>query len=325
MESLILAIVLFIIGILATINRKRFAQPVSAQGQYGTEVRQREAIHTALGIAAPAAFVLALVVLVVAAFVTIEPGKVGIQVLFGQTSSEVLQPGIHLINPLEEIVRMDIRTQAYTMSAKTNEGQVKGDDAIQVLSRDGLTLQLEVTVQYHLSPSSAPNVYTTIGLDYVEKIVRPEIRSALREAAVNYPATDLYSSKRDDYTNLVRDKLVQAFKSRGIILEGVLIRDILLPEKVRTAIDEKIAAEQESQKMQYVLQRESQEADRKRVEAGGISDAQRIIAGSLTNQYLQYNYITTLKELVNSKNSTFVITPFDSKLTPMLNVNGAAH
>jgi len=119
----------------------------------------------------------------------------------------------------------------------------------------------------------------------------------------------------------VKDKLVAAFKDRGIVLENELLRDILLPEKVRTAIDEKIAAEQESQKMQYVLQRERQEADRKRVEAAGISDAQKIIAGSLTNQYLQYNYITTLKELVNSKNSTFVITPFDSKLTPMLNVN----
>jgi regulator of protease activity HflC (stomatin/prohibitin superfamily) len=215
---------------------------------------------------------------------------------------------------------MDTRTQAYTMSGKANEGQVKGDDAIQVLSSDGLTLTLEVTVQYHLSQPSAPKVYSLIGLDYVEKVVRPEIRSALRDAAVNYQATDLYASQRDNYTRQVKDGLISAFKTRGIVLENVLLRDILLPEKIRTAIDEKIAAEQESQKMQYVLQRERQEADRKRVEAGGISDAQKIIAGSLTNQYLQYNYISTLKELVNSKNSTFVITPFDQKLTPMLNM-----
>jgi regulator of protease activity HflC (stomatin/prohibitin superfamily) len=271
-------------------------------------------------IAYPVFFLLAIIVLGFGSFVTIEPGEVGVQVLFGSVQSDVLESGFHVINPLLNIVRMDARTQAYTMSAKTNEGQVHGDDAIQVLSQDGLTLTLEVTVQYHLSPESAPKVYSKIGLDYVEKVVRPEIRSALRDAAVNFLATDLYSTKRDDYTRLVKDKLLAAFKDRGIVLEASLLRDILLPEKVRTAIDEKIAAEQESQKMQYILQREKQEADRKRVEAGGISDAQKIIAGSLTNQYLQYNYISTLKELVNSKNSTFVITPFDQKLTPMLNM-----
>ena len=282
---------------------------------------QQRSVSRAANIAWPVFLLIAVLVLAVGSFVTIDPGEVGIQVFFGDVQQSTLESGFHVINPLITIVRMDSRTQAYTMSAKTNEGQIRGDDAIQVLSQDGLTLTLEVTVQYHLSPASAPKVYNSIGLDYVEKVVRPEIRSALRDAAVNYLATDLYSSKRDDYTGLVKSKLLTAFKDRGIVLENVLLRDILLPEKVRTAIDEKIAAEQESQKMQYVLQRERQEADRKRVEAAGISDAQKIIAGSLTNQYLQYNYITTLKELVNSKNSTFVITPFDSKLTPMLNVN----
>ena len=303
------------------VRRQRLSQPKTASGQYGTEVKTDHTLNTIASVMTPVFFVLALIVLGFGAFVTIEPGEVGIQVLFGSTSNDVLESGFHVINPLVNVVRMDIRTQAYTMSAKSNEGQVKGDDAIQVLSQDGLTLQLEVTVQYHLSSKSAPNVYSKIGLDYVEKIVRPEIRSALREAGVNYLATDLYSSKRNDYTGLVREKILAAFKDRGIVMENVLLRDILLPEKVRGAIDEKIAAEQESQKMQYVLQREKQEADRKRVEAGGISDAQRIIASSLTNQYLQYNYISTLKELVNSKNSTFVIAPVDSKLTPLLNVN----
>ncbi len=315
MESLFFFLVFIALGIGAVIARR------SKYSQNASGGIQQNSIARAAGIAYPIFFLLAILILAIGSFVTIEPGEVGVQVFFGDVQNDVLASGFHLINPLINIVRMDSRTQAYTMSAKTNEGQVKGDDAIQVLSQDGLTLTLEVTVQYHLSQPSAPKVYSTIGLDYVEKVVRPEIRSALRDAAVNYLATDLYSTKRDDYTRTVKDKLVAAFKDRGIVLENELLRDILLPEKVRTAIDEKIAAEQESQKMQYVLQRERQEADRKRVEAAGISDAQKIIAGSLTNQYLQYNYITTLKELVNSKNSTFVITPFDSKLTPMLNVN----
>ena len=89
---------------------------------------------------------------------------------------------------------------------------------------------------------------------------------------------------------------------------------------MREAINDKIAAEQESQKMVYILQKERQEADRKRVEAAGISDAQKIISSSLTNQYLQYNYIQALKELTQSKNSTFVIAPMDQKLVPMINV-----
>jgi regulator of protease activity HflC (stomatin/prohibitin superfamily) len=321
MESLFFFILLVGIGILLLVMRGRYGPVVTASGQYGTEVKQRQTIHAALGILGPVLIGLGILVIAAGSFVTVDPGEVGIKIFFGETEPDILDPGFHVINPLLSVARLNTQTQAYTMSAKTNEGQVKGDDAIQVLSSDGLTLTLEVTVQYHLLPSSAPKVYSTIGNDYVEKIVRPEIRSALRDAAVNYLATDLYASKRVDFTNLVRDKLIKAFTARGIVLESVLLRDILLPEKVRTAIDEKIAAEQESQKMQYVLQRESQEADRKRIEAGGISDAQKIIAGSLTNQYLQYNYITTLKELVNSKNSTFVITPFDSKLTPMLNVN----
>jgi regulator of protease activity HflC (stomatin/prohibitin superfamily) len=315
MESLFFFLFFVALGVAAFVARR---------SRYSTDpsgALRQPSMSRIAGIAYPVFFVIALLILAFGSFVTIEPGEAGVKVIFGDVQKDILESGFHIINPLINVVRMDARTQAYTMSGKHDEGQVKGDDAIQVLSRDGLTITLEVTVQYHLSQVSAPKIYSLVGLDYVEKVVRPEIRSALRDAAVNYLATDLYSTKRDDYTRLVKEKLLAAFRDRGIVLENVLLRDIALPEKVRTAIDEKIAAEQESQKMQYVLQRESQEADRKRVEAGGISDAQKIIAGSLTNQYLQYNYITTLKELVNSKNSTFVITPFDSKLTPMLNVN----
>lgn len=271
--------------------------------------------------AAFVAFALAIVVLASGSFVTVEPGELGVKVFFGRVETDVLESGFHLINPLTEVVRMDARTQAYTMSGRTNEGAVVGDDAIEVLSRDGLALKLEVTVQYHLTPSTAPKVYKTLANDYVERVVRPETRSALRDAAVAFQSTDLYASRREDFVNHVRTRLTKSFNLRGIALENVLLRDVQLPPKVREAIDVKISAEQEAQKMQYVLQRERQEAERKRVEAAGISDAQRIIASSLTSQYLQYNYISTLKELVNSKNATFVITPFDQKLTPMLNMS----
>jgi len=308
MGTLLLAAILLLVG-LGLIISSRAAVP--GLGAAAT-------LRRPVGLVAIA---LAFVVVALGSFVTVDAGQLGVKVFFGRVESDVLENGFHVINPLTEVVMMDGRTQAYTMSGKINEGQVQGDDAISVLSGDGLTLKLEVTVQYHLTPSTAPQVYKSLANDYVERVVRPETRAALRDAAVGFQATDLYSVRRGEFVNTVKEKLTRAFNTRGIALENVLLRDVVLPDKVRAAIDEKIAAEQEAQKMQYVLQREKQEAERKRVEAAGISDAQTIIAGSLTNQYLQYNYISTLRELVKSNNATFVITPFDQKLTPMLNLN----
>jgi regulator of protease activity HflC (stomatin/prohibitin superfamily) len=308
MGTLLLAAILLLVG-LGLIISSRAAVP--GLGAAAT-------LRRPVGLVAIA---LAFVVVALGSFVTVDAGQLGVKVFFGRVESDVLENGFHVINPLTEVVMMDGRTQAYTMSGKINEGQVQGDDAISVLSGDGLTLKLEVTVQYHLTPSTAPKVYKSLANDYVERVVRPETRAALRDAAVGFQATDLYSVRRGEFVNTVKEKLTRAFNTRGIALENVLLRDVVLPDKVRAAIDEKIAAEQEAQKMQYVLQREKQEAERKRVEAAGISDAQTIIAGSLTNQYLQYNYISTLRELVKSNNATFVITPFDQKLTPMLNLN----
>ncbi|MBC8145052.1 MAG: prohibitin family protein [bacterium] len=315
MNTLVIALLLAIAGIVLVFLRRSTAT--------GGDIHIAQRNGRVMRLAGVVAFALALVVLAGGSFVTIEPGEIGVKVFFGRVESDVLESGFHLVNPLTDIVRMDGRTQAYTMSGRANEGAVVGDDAIEVLSRDGLALKLEVTVQYHLTPSTAPKVYKTLANDYVERVVRPETRSALRDAAVGFQSTDLYAARRADFVNTVRSKLTASFNTRGIALENVLLRDVQLPPKVREAIDVKISAEQEAQKMQYVLQRERQEAERKRVEAAGISDAQRIIASSLTAQYLQYNYISTLKELVNSKNATFVITPFDQKLTPMLNMNPA--
>jgi regulator of protease activity HflC (stomatin/prohibitin superfamily) len=257
--------------------------------------------------------------LVYTAAVVIPPGHVGVQVLFGNVLDHTLENGLHIVNPFISVVEMDVKTQAYTMSAK--EADRRGSDgAIETLSSDGLTIRLELTVQYRLSAAQAAQVYRSIGEDYVEKVVRPEVRSAIRDAAVSYVATDLYSTKRGEFMQHVRTRLEHAFRARGIVHENTLLRDIELPKRVRAAIDEKIAAEQEAQKMVYVLNKEKQEADRKRVEAGGIADAQRIISSSLTNPYLQYNYIQTLRALADTKNATFVIAPMDQKLTPMLNV-----
>ena len=279
-----------------------------------------ERLSRMLNIVRNIAYVAIAVTIILSAIVQVGPGEVGIQVLFGSVQNGTLHSGLNLINPLVSIEKMDVKTQAYTMSSARDEGQVKGDDAITSLSMDGLTIKLDLTVWYRLSDNDAPQVYRTIGTDYVEKIVRPAIRTAIRDASVLYSATDIYSSKREDFVQNVTKNLNDAFNGRGVVLERVLLRNVELPEKVRTAIDEKIAAEQQAQQMVYVLQKERQEAERKKVEAQGISDAQRIVSLTITPQYLQYNYIQTMKDLMNSKNSTFVIAPYDQKLIPLFNM-----
>lgn len=279
-----------------------------------------ERLSRMLNIVRNIAYVAIAVTILLSAIVQVGPGEVGVQILFGSVQNGTLHSGLNLINPLVSIEKMDVKTQAYTMSSARDEGQVKGDDAITSLSMDGLTIKLDLTVWYRLNDDDAPQVYRTIGTDYVEKIVRPAIRTAIRDASVLYSATDIYSSKREDFVTNVTKNLNDAFNGRGVVLERVLLRNVELPEKVRTAIDEKIAAEQQAQQMVYVLQKERQEAERKKVEAQGISDAQRIVSLTITPQYLQYNYIQTMKDLMNSKNSTFVIAPYDQKLIPLFNM-----
>lgn len=262
-----------------------------------------------------------LVFLIFASLVQIGPGQVGVTILFGSVQDNTLKSGLNIINPLVDVEKMDIKTQAYTMSGVKDEGQIKGDDAISTLSSDGLTIKLDVTVWFRLSENEVPNLLRTLGTDYIEKIVRPASRTALRDVSVKYTATDIYSSKRDDFVNDITKNLEKSFEGRGIVLEKVLMRNIELPERVREAIDEKIAAEQRAQQMVYVLQKEKQEAERKQVEAKGIAEAQKIISNTINPQYLQWKYIEALKDLMNSKNNTIVITPYDQKLTPLLNLN----
>ncbi len=292
------AFILFtLVAVAAIIARSRVS--VTANTQYD--------IPKILGITSMASIALAVIFLTMASVTVIPAGNVGVQVLFGSVEDEALENGFHVINPLFNIREMDVRTQAYTMSGTHGEGQVKGDDAIEVLTSDGLTLKLEITVQYRLLPTAAPMVYRTIGDDYIEKIVRPEIRSALRDKAVNYLSTDLYSVKREDFVSKVQVLLDEGFKKRGLVLEGVLLRDVALPAAVQQSINAKISAQQDAQKMEFVLQKEKQEADRKRIEAQGIQDFQRIIAMGLSQQILEWKGIEATQKLAESPNTKIVV------------------
>jgi regulator of protease activity HflC (stomatin/prohibitin superfamily) len=239
-------------------------------------------------------------------FKQIDAGRVGVQSLYGNVENDILPSGLHLINPLLDITEFDIQTQNYTMSAIHNEGAQEGDDAIRVLSNDGLEVVIDLTVLYRISPESAPKIFKQIGVNYTDKIVRPVTRTRIRDNAVYYDAVALYSTKRNEFQQRIYKSIETDFKSRGLILEQLLIRNINLPASVKTTIESKINAEQEAQKMQFVLQKEKQEAERKRVEAQGIADYQRIISSGLSDKQLQYEQIKAQKELAASPNTKII-------------------
>ena len=239
-------------------------------------------------------------------FKQIDAGKVGVKSLYGSVQPDVLESGLHVVNPLLDITVFDVQTQNYTMSAVHSEGGQEGDDAIRVLSNDGLEVVLDLTVLYRVIPNEAPKILKGIGESYTDKIVRPVTRTRIRDNAVYYYAVALYSTKRNEFQQRIFKSIEADFKSRGLVLEQLLIRNINLPESVKKTIESKINAEQDAQKMTFVLQKEKQEAERKRVEAQGIADYQRIISLGLTDKQLQYEQIKAQKEIATSPNTKII-------------------
>ena len=269
--------------------------------------RSADPIGRFSGIATTVGGVVIILGLLLSAVKIIDPGRVGVQTLFGKVQGDVLESGLHIINPLVDVTIFDIRTQNYTMSAKSGEGQVEGDDAIRVLSSDGLEVTIDLSVLYKVNPAKAPFILQNIGINFENNIVRPVTRTAIRDNAVNYQAVDLYSTKRQEFQFKINKTISDNFARNGLEVQQVLVRNISLPATVRASIESKIQAEQDAQKMQFVLQKERQEADRKRVEAQGIADYQKIISMGLTAQQLQYQSILAQKEIALSPNTKIII------------------
>lgn len=237
----------------------------------------------------------------------IDAGEIGVQKLFGSIQKDVLVSGLHFINPLLDVTRLDVKTQNYTMSGVHDEGNKSGDDAIKVLTSDGLEVTIDLTVLYRVIGTDAPRLLIETGDDYRDKIVRPITRTKIRDNAVYYQAVDLFGSKRDEFQQRIYKSIEDDFKKRGLMLEQLLVRNITLPNSVKASIESKINAEQDAKKMEFVLLKEKQEAERKRVEAQGIADYQKIINTGLTDQQLQYEQIKAMKELALSANAKVIV------------------
>jgi regulator of protease activity HflC (stomatin/prohibitin superfamily) len=312
---------MFILGIIiiAGVIIFRSTYKVQAEDQRIGDKLKARLYGTIGGIAVGGFLILASLLRVVPA------GSVGVQVLFGRVmTNSTLSEGLNFVNPFVTLELMTIRTQAYTMSIATEEGQRYGDDAITSLTKDGLEVAMDLTVWYHMSKDEAANVYQKIGADFVEKIVRPAARTAIRNTTVLYNAVEIYSEKREEVQDQITKSLMKDFSDRGIVLEKVLLRNIKLPAKVKNAIEAKLEAEQDAQKMEFVLLKETKEAERKKIEAAGIAEAQRIIAQSLIGErgraYLSWKYLENLQSLYQSPNNTIVISPYDKNFIPLLQI-----
>jgi regulator of protease activity HflC (stomatin/prohibitin superfamily) len=298
---------LIILGILTIVAGYVLSAQVNTSARYGTIIRITGILLLVAGA-------------VTSMFKTIATGEVGVKTLYGKVENDVLYSGLHVVNPLFKITSFDVKTQNYTMSAVHDEGIKAGDDAIRVLSADGLEVTIDLSVLFKVRATSAPEILRQIGDDYLDKIVRPVSRTAIRDNAVSYEAVALYSTKRQEFQDRIFNTINSSFAKRGLVLEQLLVRNITLPESVKKTIESKINAEQDAQKMIFVLQKEKQEAERKRVEAEGIADYQKILSTGLSDKQLQYESIKAQRDLALSPNAKVIIMG-SNKATPIL-ING---
>lgn len=225
---------------------------------------------------------------------TVSTGHVGVTTLFGKVTGERLYEGIHVINPLKRVTELSIRTQ-----------EVK--EQAEVPSSEGLIMHLETSLLYRLDADHANELFQKVGPNYADVILAPNFRSVMRQVTAAHTAATLYSEGRERVASEMLVQMKAAAEPRGIIVENVLLREIRLPETLKTAIEAKQQADQEAQRMNFVLQREKQEAERKRIEAQGIADFQKIVSAGISQQLLEWKGIEATVEVAKSQNSKVVV------------------
>lgn len=224
----------------------------------------------------------------------VRTGHVGVVTLFGRVTGRTMTEGIHLVNPAARVHELDIKTQEIKERAS-------------VPSKEGLIMGLEASVLYHLQPERAAEVLRTVGTDYANVLLVPNFRSAIRGVTASNTASALYSDSRESIARQILTELQNQVQARGIVVERVLLRDLQLPETLKHAIEAKQQAQQEAQRMEFVLQKERQEAERKRVEAAGIKDFQDIVTQGISDKLLEWKGIEATIELARSSNAKVIV------------------
>ncbi len=240
------------------------------------------------------AILVVVIILLMASTTSIPTGNVGVLTLFGRVTGETLPEGIHLVNPLKSVQKLSIQTQSVKESAN-------------VPSNEGLILALDTSLLFRLDKDKAAFVFQTVGENYAEKIVEPTLRAAIRASTSAHSANALYTNARELVQQQIQDELTAQLAPRGVIVENVLLRDVQLPAMLKGSIEAKQQAEQDALRMSFILQKEKQEAERKRIEAQGIADFQRIVATGISAQLLEWKGIEATEKLAASSNAKVVI------------------
>jgi len=240
------------------------------------------------------AILVVLIIVVLASITSIPTGNVGVLTLFGRVTGETLPEGIHLVNPLKSVQKLSVQTQSVKESAN-------------VPSNEGLILALDTSLLFRLDKDKAAFVYQTVGDNYAEKIVEPTLRAAIRASTSAHTANALYTNARELVQQQIQDELKSQLAPRGVIVENVLLRDVQLPAMLKGSIEAKQQAEQDALRMSFILQKEKQEAERKRIEAQGIADFQKIVATGISPQLLEWKGIEATEKLATSANAKVVI------------------
>jgi len=224
----------------------------------------------------------------------IRTGHVGVVTVFGRVTGRTMGEGIHIVNPISRVNQLDIRTLEIKERAS-------------VPTKEGLIMGIEASVLYHLDTQRSADVFRSVGIDYANVLLVPNFRSAIRAVTAANSASSLYSDARESIARQIMTDVQTQVQPRGIVIENVLLRDLQLPESLKHAIEAKQQAQQEAQRMEFVLQREQQESERKRVEAQGIKDFQNIVSQGISDKLLEWKGIEATIELARSQNSKIVV------------------
>ncbi len=241
-----------------------------------------------------AALAFFLLILLWSSIAYVPAGNVGVLTVFGRVTGTVLPEGVHFVNPFAYNNVMSVRTQ-----------QVK--EAASVPSNEGLIITLDTSLLFRLNPANAAEVYQKLGPRYIDVVVEPNLRSTIRSVTAQHSANALYSGERERVAQQINQELANELQKRGIIVENTLLRDIQLPQSLKASIEAKQQAEQESLAMSFRLQKERQEAERKRIEAQGIRDFQQTVAQGISPQLLEWKGIEATETLAKSPNSKVVV------------------
>ncbi|MBV6439286.1 MAG: prohibitin family protein [Haliscomenobacteraceae bacterium CHB4] len=237
----------------------------------------------------------------------VRQGEAGVKRTFGKYNDKAYTSGLKVFNPFTSTI--------VKVSTQTENIEVQVD----IPSREGLTIRSEVSILYNIRLKDAPDLLRNIGLEYEQTVILPVFRSAVADVTSKYYAKDMHSGSRPEIELAIRDLMMKTLENKGIVVESVLLKSIQLPRSLAKAIEDKLEAEQQAQRMEFVLQAEQREAERKRIQATGVRDANQIIAAGLTPEVLQYKSIEAWLTLSQSNNSKVIIS--NGSIPMVMNAN----